>query len=170
MEQVSNLINEKLRAMTDVPTVDKSLLWSRDKAIAILLLYAVRREQGGQRDTVDAIFRAARASGLILGWYHIKTHITVLYDESSLPSLNYAIALMSPYIPWFPEPYPQNREQVTRWAAAVLAAPYSEDGCQSVVDMLLWLTHDDLLRSHIPVDIWAWLKRRSSLPPVCRGR
>ena len=48
--------------------------------------------------------------------------------------------------------------------------PYSENLGPRVVDILLQLSSLDHLRPHIPIEIWAWLKQRPSLPPVCEGR
>jgi hypothetical protein len=62
------------------------------------------------------------------------------------------------------------RDAVARWAAAVLATPYSEEVGQSVADATLQIAYVDALRPHIPIEIWALLKRRPSLPPVSRGR
>jgi len=39
-----------------------------------------------------------------------------------------------------------------------------------VVDALLQIASVGDLNPHIPVDLWAWLKRQSSLPPVCSRR
>ena len=52
----------------------------------------------------------------------------------------------------------------------MLATPYSEEVGRSVVDALFQIAYNNALRSHIPIDIWAWLKRRPSLLPVCKGR
>ena len=91
-----------------------------------------------------------------------------MFDESSPPSLNRAITLISPYIPW---PYWKGtRNGVARWARAASEVPYSEEVCQSVVNTLLWIPDDDLRRSYIPAEMWAWLKRRPSLPPACHRR
>jgi len=68
---------------------------------------------------------------------------------------------------WGNRPYTQNA--FARWAVAVLAIPYSEVD-PSVVDALLQIASVGFLRPHIPLPIWARLKRLPSLPPVCRGR
>ena len=154
--------------MVESPSMVASLLRAKHKAIAALSPYAVRLEQGGQHEMVDAIFRAARASGLTLQWSHIKTHITVLFGESSPPFMNRAIALMSPYVsPLFGL---DTKNHLARWAAAALAVPYSEEVCQSVVNTLLQISCNDSLRLHIPVGVWAWLNKRPSLPPSYPGR
>jgi hypothetical protein len=62
------------------------------------------------------------------------------------------------------------RDTVTRWGAAALAVPYTEEVGQSVVDALLQIASVDLLRPYIPIELWAWLKKGPTLPPACQGR
>ena len=154
--------------MVDVPSMDTPLLRSKHKAIATLFPYATRLEQDGQPEMFDVISHASRTAGLILQWRHIRTHITALFDKSSPPSLNRAIALMPPCPPDFFGLDAKNR--VLRWAIAASAVQYSEEVCQSVVNMLLQISNDDSNRSYIPVEIWTWLKKRPSLPPTWLGQ
>ena len=35
---------------------------------------------------------------------------------------------------------------------------------------MLQIASIDDLRPHIPIDLWAWLKKEPSLPPICLGR
>ena len=49
--------------------------------------------------------------------------------------------------------------------AALSTVPYSEEVCQSIVGTLLQVSLDNSLRPLIPVHVWAWLKKRPSLPP-----
>ena len=62
-----------------------------------------------------------------------------------------------------------NKVAVARWAAAASAISYTEEIGQSVVDALLRVAYIDLLRPHIPIDIWRWMKRQTSLPSVYHG-
>ena len=62
---------------------------------------------------VDAIFSTARASGLVLWWRHIGTHIAALCEELRPPSLNRVIVLMSPYVPPLGL---DTKNRVARWA------------------------------------------------------
>lgn len=117
---------------------------------------------------VDAILLAVENSPLILQWRPIRTSIAALLDESSPPSLNRVITSISPSIPWFF--WTRAEKTVARWAAAVSVVPYSREVCQDVVNTLLSLSADDSLRSHIPIEIWAWLKKQPTLPPTCLGR
>ena len=154
--------------MVEAPTMDAPLPKSKHKAIATLLPYAVHLEKGGEQEMVDAIVCAANACGLILGWPHVRAHVAALFNESSPPSLNRAITLMSPHIPW--HFWLSTEGGVIRWAAAALAVEYSEEVCQSVVNTLLQISRDDSQRLLVPDEIWAWLKKQPSLPPLCPVR
>lgn len=155
--------------MVEVANMDTSLLLSKHEAIATLFRYAIRLEQGGKREMFDAILRVAGTFGPgSFESHRIWTPVRTVFGRSSPPSLNRAIISMAPYVPW--PLWNGDTNRVSRWAAAALAVPYSEEVCQNIVDTLLWVSHSDPLRSHIPVDVWAWLKRRPSLPPVCMGR
>ena len=168
MEQVSNLITQKLEVMASDLDTD-STSWSKRKAISALFPYAIRLARGGQQEMLDAICRVASKStrgGFM--WHCIGLYATTLFDESSPPCLNQAIALASPLVDWDDGSYTE--DAVARWAAAALATPYSEEVGRSVINALLQIASVDFLQSHIPIDIWVWLNRRPSLPPVCRGR
>ena len=166
MEHVSTLITQKLKAT--VEATDPDLVLSKRKAISTLLPYAIFLEQGGQQSMIDAIFRAARVSGSSeFLWHHITLYISRLFETRSPTSLNRVIALISPYAPW--DDTLNNPLAVSRWAAAASATPYTEEVGQSVVDAILHIAFIDLLRPHIPIEIWGWMKRRTSLPPVCFG-
>ena len=118
---------------------------------------------------IDAILRVtSKSTSGGFTWHCIGPYTITLFDESSPPHLNQAIILVSPCLGWGSWLYTQN--VVARWVAAVLATPYSEHVGQSVVDALLQIAHINFLRPHIPVDLWAWLKKRPPLPPVCQGR
>jgi hypothetical protein len=154
--------------MAEVPGQDLTIQ-SKRKAVSTLFPYAVRLAQGGQQGMMKAILRVTLEStsgGFV--WCQIERYITSWFDESSPPSLYQAITLVSPCADWQWGPY--TRSSVARWAAAVSATPYSEAVGQRVVDVLLQIAHNDFLQPHIPIEIWAWLKRKPSLPPICRGR
>ena len=103
-------------------------------------------------------------------WYRIRPYITTLFDEWSPPSLtlNQVVTLASPCVNWDSDSHTQST--VARWAAAALASPCSEGVGQSVVDAVLQIARNETLQPHIPIEIWAWLKRTPCLPPVCWGR
>ena len=145
--------------------MDASLLESKQKAIAALFPYAVYLEKSGQGDMVDTILRVARASDSVFLWHHVLTHITALFDESTPPSLNRAITLISPYIPWH-LPALNTENAVAKWAAAASAIPYSEEVGQSVVETLLRILEHDSLLECIPIDVWGLLKNRPSPSPA----
>ena len=111
---------------------------------------------------VDAIFNIPWS----LHAGYIDSYAFALLSKPTPPSLNRAIVLLSPYLPrqyW-------DEHTIARWATAALALPYSEKVGWSVVGMLLQLASSETLRPFIPADIWEWLKKQSSLPPVCAGR
>ena len=168
MKQVSRLITQKLETMASVPGTDLAFR-SKHKAISSLLPYALHLARNEQRGMIDAISHVAsnpKCWGFT--WRHIGPYITTLFDESSPPYLNQVITLVTPSVRWVGSTYTPN--MVARWTAAVLETKYSEAVGQNVVDALLQIAFKDTLRQEIPIDIWAWLKRRPSLPPVCRGR
>ena len=166
MGQVSSLIAWKLETMASAG--DRDLILSKDQAICALLPYAISLEKGGQHGMVTAIMRAARASASRSFMDPIGPCVSMLFQTSSSPSLNRIIILLSPYIRW--EVMVHGEGAVVRWAAAALAVPDTVEVCQSVVDALLQIASIESLRPHIPIEIWAWMKKRPFLPPVCWGR
>ena len=166
MDRISNLIIQKLEAMAVAG--DSDLVISNRKAISTLLPHAIFLEQNGQRWMIDATFRAARASGSSkFVWCHVIPYISRLFESRSPASLNRVIALISPYVPW--DGALNNKFAVARWAAAASAIPYTEEVGQSVVDALFQIATIDSLRQHIPIEIWGWIKKQPSLPPVYHG-
>ena len=161
--EVSNLITQKLKAMAEAE--DHRPLRSKRLAITALLPYAVWQERDGQPETFDTIIRAARASRMWdLVWYRVSLFFSTLLSEAS-PR---AIMLTSPGVHWG---YLANRGDLVQWwAATASAVPYTEEVAQGVVDTLLQIASEDRLVRYIPADVWSWLTRRPSLPPICRGR
>lgn len=122
---------------------------------------------------IDAILRAARVSdsytwnaGKFM-WHHVVLYISRLFEKRSPTSINRVITLISPYVPW--RGALNSPVAVSRWAAAAPTIPYTEEVGQNVIDALLQIAFMDFLRPHIPIEIWMWLKRRPTLPPVYRG-
>ena len=156
-----------------IGVANSDLISSKRKAINALFPYAILLEQGGQQGVINAILRAARVASSkpsIHGkfmWHHVVLYVSRLFEKRSPTSLNRVIALISPYLPW--ESALNNKVAVTRWAAAASATPYTEEIGQSVVDVLLQIALIDFLRPHIPIEIWGWLKRQPSLPPMYHG-
>ena len=163
MEEVSNLITQKLNTLADAG--DCRPLQSKRKAITALLPYAMWQERDGRPEMFDTFLRAARASReRQLTWNRIKqAAITLIFEASPR-----AIILTSPHIPW--DRLTDRGDLVQRWATAISAVPYTEEVGQSVVDMLLQIASVDELVPSIPVDIWPWLNKRPPLPPICFGR
>ena len=139
-------------------------LRSKRKAITALLPWAVWRERDGQPKMFDIIIRATRASRApVFMWYHVDQFTSTLLSEAS-PR---AIVLASPHILWYQL---RDRGDLVRcWVSAASAVPYSEEIAQGVVDMLLQIASECELW-YIPVNLWLWLTKRPSLPPICPGR
>jgi len=152
----------------------KEQISSKRKAATAFFPYAVWQERDGNHTMIDAFLGVAKASksGDFV-WRKVQPFLVTLFDETrpdeTRPgSFNRVIVLMSPYLHW--SSCGANKNMVIRWAEAASAVPYTEEICQSVVDALLQIASIHYLRQHIPVDAWTWLKRRPSLPSVCRGR
>jgi hypothetical protein len=144
-------------------------LWSKRKAIATLFPYAIRLARGKQPAMANAISLIAQASVPVFKWRHIGAHITTVFDESSPPSLNQVITLVWPYARRYHDGL-FTRNAVARWVEVASTIPYSEVVGRGVVDALLQISADDFLPSQIPLNVWAWLKKRPPLPRVCQGR
>ena len=166
VERVSSLITQKLKAILEPSSVDAPLLEFKGLAIGTLFPYALHLEQGGQPDMIDLILRADRASPSVLASYPTRSLVRRVFDESSPPSLNRIIVLMSSHLHWFPT----NKGAIARWTAAASAVPYSEEVGQVTVDVVLQILGNYHCKQFIPDVIWSLLKKRPSLPPVCRGR
>ena len=143
---------------------DHRPLWSKSKAITALLPYAVWRERGGQPEMFDTILCAIRASKIYwFMWCHVDQFVNTLLSEAS-PR---AIVLASPHILRYQ--LGDMGDLVRCWIATASAVPYSEEIAQGVVDMLLQIASRDGPQ-YIPVELWSWLTKRPSLPPICLGR
>ena len=131
-------------------------------------MYAVfvEPEQQSVVNAISCAVAALRFSRSV--WYRIREYVAELFNEPRSPSLDQAIALVSPLVRW--DNVLHGEDEVVRWAEAASAMPYTEEVGQNVVNTLLQIAYVESLRPHIPVEIWAWLKRRPSLPPNCRGR
>jgi len=122
---------------------------------------------------VDAFLGVARASGTPwFLWRAIEPFIATLFDVSSPDSLNRVITLVSPHVLWGLWESDKDvitqleftKDAITRWAVAAPAVPYTEEVDVGVVAALLRIASASHLRPYIPVGIWAWLKKGSSLP------
>ena len=144
---------------------DRSPLQFKRKAITAFLPYAVWQERNGQPEMLFAIIRAVRASRMpALMWCHACSFAHTLFSRAS-PR---AIVFVSPHIFRYTS---YDRERwLQQWAVAVPTVPYTEEVAQSVVDMLLQFASTDLPSRPIIADLWTWLTKRPSLPPICFGR
>jgi hypothetical protein len=171
MEHVLNSITQKLD--TTNKATDSELIFSKRKALNALFPYAIFLEQGGQQGLINAISRTARALNFYTSnrrnfvWYHVVLYISRLFEKRNPTSLNRAITLISPYVPW--EGTFINTVAVSRWAEAALTIPYTEEVGQDVINVLLQISPIGFLQPHIPIEIWRWLRRRPPLPFVHRS-
>ena len=118
---------------------------------------------------LDAILQAVKASKLMWPmWYRAQRYLRSLFSKPSPFIPDRVILSLSPYVAWGDELC--DEVMVSRWTAATLATPHTEDVSRSVVDTLLQIAMACTPQLHIPIHIWAWLKKRPSLPPVCLGR
>jgi len=159
--QVASLITQKLKEMGEGG--DWHLIRSKHKAITALLPYAVQQEADGQAEMFNKFLDVARDSkDRRFTWFHIR-HYSIPYDTSSR-----ALVLISPYIRW--DQLTDREYLIQRWAAAAFEVPRTEEVAQSVVDTLLQIASQGELLPHIPIDMWPWLTKRPTLPPICLGR
>ncbi|KAF9780471.1 hypothetical protein BJ322DRAFT_1112471 [Thelephora terrestris] len=148
VEQLSNLITRTLKSMIEAANPDST--FSKRKTISTILFYALSR-RGRQQGMFDATLRAVEASpSQRFMWYQAGRYIATMVEEP-IPSF------------W-------SLDELIRWARAVLVIPYTEEIGRSVVGATLQIASEESLRPYIPIGVWAWLKERPSLPPVCRGR
>ena len=168
---VRSLITQRLETM--VRASDSHQVISKRKAINTLFPYAIFLEQNGQQGMMDTILRAARVSdfdqdnhGKFM-WHRVLLYVSRLFEKRSPTSLNRVISLISPFVPW--KGALNNKTAVSRWAAAASAIPYTEEVGQNVIGALLQIASIDFLRPYIPIDMWEWMKRRPSLPPMYHG-
>jgi len=114
---------------------------------------------------LDAFLCAARASGTSeFGWSRVRQHVGAPLSKAT-PR---AVVLASPHIQW--EFLADRGDLVRRWAAATSAVPDTEEVVQSVLDTLFQVASQDALLPHIPANVWSWLAKKPSLPPVYWGR
>ena len=154
-----------------IEAANPNLILRKRKAISALFPYAVYLAWDGQQELADMFLRVARASNpnyREFMWQRVGPYIVPLIGKPTTPSLDSIIILASHHVPWDSEQV--NKDTVARWAVATSAIPYTEEVGQSVVDALLQIASIASLRPHIPIGIWAWLKRQPSPPPECLGR
>ena len=147
MDYASNLIISKLETMARAN--DSDLIFKKKKAINTMFPYAIYLEHRKQLGMTNAILRAARISdskSSNLGkfmWRHVVLYISRLFEKRSPTSLDRVITLISPYVPWGGAL--NNPIAVSRWGAAALAIPYTEEVGQDVVDALFHIAFLDFL-------------------------
>ena len=148
-----------------IEAADPNQIYSKRKAITVFFSCTALEERTGQLKVPDMFLDAARASmqrGFM--WHRVKPLITTMLNEESPISLKQATILVLPHLPLILE---DNRHFIRLFSAAASAVPYTDEICQSVVDVLL---RNALSLPHTPVGFWSWLNKRPSLPPLCHGR
>lgn len=167
IDDISALISQKLKDMIRI--ADPDLIYFKHKAITAFFPWAVCHEWNGQREVLDTLLHAARTSGRQgFMWHCIELLVTRLLTEESTIFWKQVVVLASPYLPW--QEFTNSKHLTKLWVAATHAIPYTDDVGRCIVDTLLLIGSQSSLRSHLPVDVWSWLKRRPSLPPICIGR
>lgn len=165
VEVVSNLITRELETML---RPDRAPTTSKCKAICAIIPYAVFLEQHGQQEVANAIMHVIRASRDYHFMSSIRLYVTTLFGKPSSPFRNWLITLVAPYMNWEDEAH--GEEVIVGWAAIVSTVPDTEEVIQSVVGTLMGITNIVSLRPHIPLKIWAWMKKWQSLPLEDRGK
>ena len=87
----------------------------------------------------------------------------ILFEKQTPTSLNLAITLISPFVPW--EGALNDTVVVSGWAAAISAIPYTDHLGQNIIDAPFQIACLRFLWPHIPIEIWRLLKRRPPLHP-----
>lgn len=148
---------------------DPAPIISRHGTIRSLLPYAIFLEQRGQKAMFNGMMKAIRTSEFSHFLSPIQLYITTLFYREPTPSLNWIIMLVSPHVNWYGL---EHREKaVFLWARAALANPDTEEvDPWAMVETLFQIESVRHLRQVIPIEVWAKLKARRSLPPVCLGR
>ena len=166
MELISNLIIQELETIAGAPGTNPAFR-SKQRAVNALYPYAIRLAQDGQQGLIDVMLRVSpKLTNATRNSYGLD--ITTLFDRSNPSCWNPANTLVLCDYDWINGGY--GWDSVAVWAAQVLITPYSEEVGQRVVDALLQIVSNNSLQQHIPIDVWAWLKRLPSLPPDCLGR
>ena len=156
-------MTQKVKMMVEAQDVKE--LCSKRKAITTLLPYATWQELKGKPEMLNILLDAVRASKMLwFRWNRINLFASALLSKAT----PHAIVLVSPHLSWLFQR--DSKDLVQQWAAATSIVPHTEEVAQSVVDTLLQIAHQGELLPHITVDVWLWLTKLSSLPPVCIGR
>jgi hypothetical protein len=167
VERVSSLIIKTLESL--LQAADPFMILSKHKAICTIVPFAVSLEQHGQQGMVDLALRAVEASRSPESiWCRVYGYIAKLFERPSPSSIYRVIALTAHYWGW--GSWGNTEIAVVKWETAILEVPYTEETCQSAVATALQVVHDGSLRPHIPVKVWAWLKKQPILPPQSEGR
>jgi len=101
-------------------------------------------------------------------WNRIRPLVATLLDKQNNVSVKRIAILASPHLWWWN--FPTSKHLIQPLAAAASEIPYTDEVGTSMVDTLLQIAFGSSMRLFIPPDMWLWLNKRPSLPPVCWGR
>jgi len=164
--RISGLIIKKLTTLADPR--DQNTHCRKRKALTALFPYAAWQERDKQYPVFDILLRVIKSSksNRVL-WRHVGRFLETQLSETGDVSLNRAMILISPHVPWGELIFEGNLGRA--WAATVSAIPKEEEFIPSVVDALLQIARFGPLRG-CNSNVWSWLALRPSLPPTCAGR
>ena len=165
--EVSRFIIERLEAVgAEYSHISE---WGSEcKALSAFLPYVAWQERHGNNVTLDAISRIIGASEAPT-WRRV---LPILFNRNSPRTTLFASHHTNWLtLTWGDKPLTSGFERlVSEWAAAAEAVPYAEEVGQNVANALLRIVSTYVLHPHIPIGMWAWLGKVSSLPPGSLGR
>lgn len=162
---VLNLIILKLKTMVKP---DQILPISKCEAICTIIPYAMFLAEDNQPELANAVMNIVQASKNYYFMSSISSYITTLFGKPMNPFRDWLITLISPHISW--KDGVHGAKMVRQWFKAVLRVPDTVEVVWSVIATLMEITSIDSLRQCIPVEIWGWMKKWKSLPPVYWGQ
>lgn len=151
---------------------DPEAILCKYKTITTLFPYAARRGQEGDPRLLDAFLSAVRHFPCTSQWTrrYIRPVIPRLLAEESSAVLKRVAVLALPHLELVWLDSNDIRTFIDLWISAADALECTEAVCHAVVDVLLQMAFFRSVRAHITPTAWAWLNKRPSLPPRCRGR
>lgn len=168
LETITSSIASRLAAAAQ----DPDAILSKYKTITTLFPYAARRGQEGDPQLLDAFLCAVRNFPCTSQWTRrfIRPVIPRLLAEGSPSTLKRAAILALPHLELVWLDSIDICSFIDLWISAAEGLEETEAVCQAVVDVLLQMAFFHSVRAHITPKAWAWLNKRPSLPPRCRGR
>jgi len=133
-----------------------------------LFSYAVLRERHGDTKLFNAILRLKTRR--LDQWGRDPFTWLLVAPEILINASPRALVLAGPPTNLEREISDADAEDlVSKWVEAISEVSRTERVAGSVVDVLLQIAANPYLLPFIPADLWLWLNKRPSLPPVCGG-